>query len=66
MHAEWSSKIEPTVHAIHAYWLPHREASVTTLDSGRSSSVRGKAKVGRNAPCPSGSGKKYKRCHGAA
>ncbi|MFQ5948678.1 MAG: preprotein translocase subunit SecA, partial [Acidimicrobiia bacterium] len=23
-------------------------------------------KVGRNAPCPCGSGKKYKRCHGAA
>ncbi|MDE0232941.1 MAG: preprotein translocase subunit SecA [bacterium] len=25
----------------------------------------GKAKVGRNAPCPCGSGKKYKRCHGS-
>ena len=24
------------------------------------------AKVGRNAPCPCGSGKKYKKCHGAA
>ena len=24
------------------------------------------AKVGRNKPCPCGSGKKYKRCHGAA
>ena len=23
-------------------------------------------KVGRNDPCPCGSGKKYKRCHGAA
>ena len=23
------------------------------------------AKIGRNAPCPCGSGKKYKRCHGA-
>jgi preprotein translocase subunit SecA len=23
-------------------------------------------KVGRNAPCPCGSGKKYKRCHGAS
>ncbi len=22
------------------------------------------AKVGRNDPCPCGSGKKYKRCHG--
>ena len=26
----------------------------------------GSAKVGRNAPCPCGSGKKYKRCHGAS
>ncbi|MEA2022820.1 MAG: preprotein translocase subunit SecA [Actinomycetota bacterium] len=27
--------------------------------------VRKGEKVGRNAPCPCGSGKKYKRCHGA-
>ena len=26
--------------------------------------VREQPKVGRNAPCPCGSGKKYKRCHG--
>jgi preprotein translocase subunit SecA len=27
--------------------------------------VNGGAKVGRNDPCPCGSGKKYKKCHGA-
>ena len=27
---------------------------------------REEPKVGRNAPCPCGSGKKYKKCHGAA
>jgi SEC-C motif-containing protein len=27
--------------------------------------VRAAAKVGRNDPCPCGSGKKYKHCHGA-
>ncbi len=27
--------------------------------------VSGEEKVGRNDPCPCGSGKKYKRCHGA-
>ncbi|MDE2849895.1 MAG: SEC-C metal-binding domain-containing protein [Acidobacteriota bacterium] len=27
--------------------------------------VRSQAKVGRNAPCPCGSGKKYKKCCGA-
>jgi hypothetical protein len=28
--------------------------------------VREQPKVGRNEPCPCGSGKKYKRCHGGA
>ena len=27
--------------------------------------VRNERKVGRNEPCPCGSGKKYKHCHGA-
>jgi preprotein translocase subunit SecA len=27
--------------------------------------VRSERKVGRNEPCPCGSGKKYKHCHGA-
>jgi preprotein translocase subunit SecA len=26
--------------------------------------VRGQKKIGRNEPCPCGSGKKYKQCHG--
>jgi preprotein translocase subunit SecA len=26
--------------------------------------VRGERKVGRNEPCPCGSGKKFKQCHG--
>ena len=28
--------------------------------------TRGQARVGRNEPCPCGSGKKYKKCHGAS
>jgi preprotein translocase subunit SecA len=28
--------------------------------------VREGRKVGRNEPCPCGSGKKYKKCHGMA
>jgi preprotein translocase subunit SecA len=27
--------------------------------------IRTEPKVGRNDPCPCGSGKKYKKCHGA-
>lgn len=36
---------------------PHKQASHTPVSA---------EKVGRNAPCPCGSGKKYKYCHGAA
>jgi len=33
--------------------------------SGGPKTVNGGQKVGRNDPCPCGSGKKYKKCHGA-
>ena len=33
-------------------------------DSGSASNPRLTSEVGRNDPCPCGSGKKYKRCHG--
>ncbi len=33
--------------------------------SGKQQPVKVEAKVGRNDPCPCGSGKKYKKCHGA-
>jgi preprotein translocase subunit SecA len=35
------------------------------MGRGRPAVAAGAAKVGRNAPCPCGSGKKYKRCCGA-
>ncbi|MDP7743907.1 MAG: SEC-C metal-binding domain-containing protein, partial [Lentisphaeria bacterium] len=34
--------------------------------AARQPTVRSTPKVGRNEPCPCGSGKKYKRCHGRA
>jgi preprotein translocase subunit SecA len=41
--------------------------TVTSGDGGRARQpVAVGAKVGRNDPCPCGSGLKYKRCHGAA
>ena len=66
MHAGWSCRIEPTVHAIHAYWLPYREESVKPRASPHPKQMAGKPKVERNAPCPCGSGKKYKHCCGSA
>jgi preprotein translocase subunit SecA len=35
-------------------------------DSTNARPVQAGQKVGRNDPCPCGSGKKYKKCHGAA
>jgi preprotein translocase subunit SecA len=34
-------------------------------DAGKPTQRRTGEKVGRNDPCPCGSGKKYKKCHGA-
>jgi preprotein translocase subunit SecA len=39
-------------------------AGSQTGPSAQSTVVKGE-KVGRNDPCPCGSGKKYKKCHGA-
>ena len=43
-----------------------RAATAATEDAGFASqrAMGNVPKVGRNAPCPCGSGKKYKRCHG--
>ena len=35
-----------------------------TTDIGQQAVVNAVPKVGRNEPCPCGSGKKYKHCHG--
>lgn len=46
---------------IHAFWLPHRHGMTAHSQVQRSS-----PKVGRNDPCPCGSGKKFKKCCGGA
>ncbi|KEA65377.1 Protein export cytoplasm protein SecA ATPase RNA helicase [Marinobacterium lacunae] len=40
------------------------QAAAAAEESGVSTVVRDQPKVGRNDPCPCGSGKKYKQCHG--
>jgi preprotein translocase subunit SecA len=42
------------------------EANALQYTAADESGVRTTGDVGRNSPCPCGSGKKYKRCHGAA
>lgn len=54
--------IKPTQVVIEAF-----DAAVTGRRPGeRQGTVVSPDKVGRNEPCPCGSGKKYKRCHGEA
>ncbi|HUE80827.1 MAG TPA: preprotein translocase subunit SecA [Pyrinomonadaceae bacterium] len=46
---------------------PNQGASAAGEEAGKVKTVvRDQPKVGRNEPCPCGSGKKYKKCHGAA
>lgn len=59
--AELSSQVEAVVLAMHAYWLPYRQAM-----SERETARTLQTKVGRNHPCPCGSGRKFRKCCGAA
>ncbi|MDQ2973932.1 MAG: preprotein translocase subunit SecA [Acidobacteriota bacterium] len=46
---------------------PNQGAAAAGEEEGKVRTVvRDQPKVGRNEPCPCGSGKKYKKCHGAA
>lgn len=56
-----AQQIEDSLVNIHAFWLPLREAIYE-----RETSQRMRTKVGRNEPCPCGSGKKFKKCCGSA
>jgi uncharacterized protein len=60
----WVDAIVPALLSINAHWVSQRTAQTGTL--ARGPVRRTTPKVGRNDPCPCGSGKKYKHCHGAA
>ncbi|OFX89008.1 MAG: preprotein translocase subunit SecA [Bacteroidetes bacterium GWF2_33_16] len=46
------------------YQTSRPDGSGDTRETQRTQPVRAEKKVGRNDPCPCGSGKKYKNCHG--
>ena len=50
----------------HAQQEKAANTPVASPDARPTTVRRNQPKVGRNDPCPCGSGKKYKRCHGAA
>lgn len=56
--------IQASVASIYRFWLPYRRA-VYELERAKTT-TRENPKVGRNDPCPCGSGKKFKKCCGVA
>jgi uncharacterized protein len=69
----WMNAVTPALVEIHAYWKAHRDARPADLvgddfrlGGQRTPVTREAPKVGRNDPCPCGSGKKFKKCCGAA
>lgn len=58
--AEAAARMAQTQHAAAENQLADNEVS----EGSQQPMVRDERKVGRNEPCPCGSGKKYKQCHG--
>jgi len=54
---EFTEMLPDVVLALHEYWIEH-PIVITSANEGM--------KPGRNDPCPCGSGKKFKHCHGAS
>jgi uncharacterized protein len=71
-HEAFADSLATSVRNIHRYWVEQRRLQIARGDRprliGRSEPepLRRAPKIGRNDPCPCGSGKKYKRCHGGA
>jgi len=57
-HEQWVAMLPTAVRETYQYWLPLRKAEAQVSQAAISQ------KVGRNEPCPCGSGKKYKKCCG--
>ncbi|OZB59839.1 MAG: hypothetical protein B7X31_12325 [Thiomonas sp. 13-66-29] len=69
----WMSAVAPSLVSIHGFWQERRnERQPGTVEDDfgfgrqRVAAVRSDPKIGRNEPCPCRSGKKFKKCCGAA
>jgi len=67
-HQAFALSLADSARKIHQYWAEQRRQQIARGELpgviGGGQPLRRAAKVGRNDPCPCGSGKKYKRCHG--
>src|SRR3954471_20259699 len=68
-HQVFADSLADSVRNIHRYWLEQRRMQIARGEGpgiiGRRDPIRHALKIGRNDPCPCGSSRKYKRCHGA-
>jgi uncharacterized protein len=68
-HQAFAGSLARSVQNIHRYWVEQRRLQIERGGMpgvmAQREPLRRAPKVGRNDPCPCGSGKKYKRCHGA-
>lgn len=67
-HRALAASLADTVRNVHAHFLQQRRNEMTQgmLPAVmRREPIRNPEKIVRNAPCPCGSGKKYKHCHGS-
>ena len=60
----WMNAVAPAVVRLHDFWRERRRQTPAGAPP-REPVIRSSPKIGRNAPCPCGSGKKYKKCCGA-
>ena len=60
----WVDAVVSSLAAVHAHWLERRSAAPAV--ASHAPLRREAPKVGRNDPCPCGSGQKYKKCCGQA
>jgi uncharacterized protein len=58
-HQAFVDRIAPAARNIHAYWLARRAPQEKLRQLNKAPAP------GRNDPCPCGSRRKFKRCHGA-
>ena len=65
-HEDFLDEIADAVREIQAHWRAHRASAAAASTRVEQPGMASPAmpKVGRNDPCPCGSGKKYKQCHG--
>lgn len=66
-HRSYVDRLPEDVRKIHRYWLERRTAQASSsmpLNAVKQSPYIASEKIGRNDPCPCGSGKKFKLCHG--